>query len=127
MKAFRIIIQIIIIYGYLLIGEWITYALHLKIPGSIIALFLLFFSLYFKLIKVEWVEAGAGFLTAELLLFFIPAAVGVINYREILGFTGIKLVLIIFLSTIIVMACTGTVAQLFEKRKQVDQNARSNC
>lgn len=60
-------------------------------------------------------DAGASFLTGELLLFFVPAAVGVIQYDEIFGIIGIKLIVVIVLGTIVVMASTGVVAERFAK------------
>lgn len=111
----RIIVQIIFIWGFLLVGTWISDVCHLKIPGSIIGLVLLFICLKIGVIKLKWVDAGAGFLTGELLLFFVPAAVGVVQYDEIFGLIGIKLICVIILSTIIVMAATGFVAERFAK------------
>lgn len=117
MKFLKILLQIILIYGYLLVGESLVSFFSLPIPGSIIGLTLLFLSLYFKWIKLAWVDAGAKFLTAELLLFFIPSAVGIINYQSIISLTGIKIVLVIFVSTIFVMAATGLVADFLRKTR----------
>lgn len=114
-KIARVVVQIIFIWGFLLVGTWISDVCHLKIPGSIIGLVLLFICLKTGLIKLQWVDAGAGFLTGELLLFFVPAAVGVVQYDEIFGLIGIKLICVIILSTIIVMAATGVVAERFAK------------
>lgn len=115
-KISKIIIQIVFLYGILLIGEGISAVLHLPIPGSIIGLVLLFLALKFNIIKLEWVDLGAGLLTGELALFFIPSAVGVIQYDQIFGVVGIKLVTVIILSTILVMICTGAVADYLHKK-----------
>jgi len=74
-----------------------------------IGLFLLFFALLFKIIKLEWVETGANWLIAELLLFFIPSAVGIVNYDEILSWQGINAILVIGLGTFIVMSSTALI------------------
>lgn len=114
-KVVQIIVQTIFIWGFLLVGTYVSSALHLQIPGSIIGLLLLFICLKIHLIKLEWVDVGATFLTGELLLFFVPAAVGVIQYDEIFGIVGIKLIIVIILGTIGVMASTGLVAERFAK------------
>lgn len=114
-KVSLIIVQIILIWGFLLVGTWISDTFHWKIPGSIIGLVLLFICLKTHIIQLKWVDAGAGFLTGELLLFFVPAAVGVIQYDEVFGIIGIKLICVIILSTIIVMATTGFVSERFAK------------
>ncbi|MBO2536248.1 MULTISPECIES: CidA/LrgA family protein [Rummeliibacillus] len=112
----KIIVQIIFLYGILLLGDGIAKVSHLPIPGSIIGLVLLFLALQFHIVKLEWVNLGAGLLTSELLLFFVPSAVGVVQYDQIVGIIGIKLVTVIVLSTIVVMACTGLVADFVQKK-----------
>ncbi|MFJ8262763.1 CidA/LrgA family protein [Rummeliibacillus sp. NPDC094406] len=116
MKILKIIVQIIFLYGILLLGDGIAKVSQLPIPGSIIGLILLFVALQLHIVKLEWVDLGAGLLTGELLLFFVPSAVGVVQYDQILGVIGIKLVTVIVLSTIVVMACTGLVADYVQKR-----------
>lgn len=122
MKVLKILLQIIIIYGYLLLGEAFVTLFAIPLPGSIIGLVLLFISLYFKWIKLNWVDTGAKFLTAELLLFFIPSAVGIVNYQNIISFVGVKLIIIILASTLIVMATTGLVADFFARKKAGVEN-----
>ena len=64
-------------------GVGIVALLHVPLPGSVIGLLLLALSLNFKIIKVEYIQDGAGFLIGVLTLFFIPATVGVIDYPEL--------------------------------------------
>ncbi|MGM9965885.1 MAG: CidA/LrgA family protein [Rummeliibacillus sp.] len=116
MKIIKIILQIIFLYGILLLGDGIARLVHLPIPGSIIGLVLLFTALQLHIVKLEWVDLGAGLLTGELLLFFVPSAVGVVQYDQILGVIGVKLVAVIVFSTIVVMACTGLVADSVQKK-----------
>lgn len=111
----KVIVQIIFIWGFLLVGTWISNFFSIPLPGSIIGLVLLFTSLKLRIVKLQWIDAGAGFLTGELLLFFVPAAVGVIQYEDIFGIIGIKLIIIIICSTMVVMASTGWVAEKFAK------------
>ncbi|MFC0214589.1 CidA/LrgA family holin-like protein [Paenibacillus chartarius] len=89
----------------------ITPLLQLPIPGSIIGMLLVFVLLLLGVIKLEWVEAGAAWLLAEMLLFFIPSAVGVLPYKSLLLGSGLQIVIVIVSSTALVMACAGLVAQ----------------
>jgi len=79
MKIVKSIVQIGYLYILLFVGNSIARLLHLPIPGSIIGLVLLFLLLQFHMIKLEWIELGAGLLLSELLLFFIPSAIGIID------------------------------------------------
>jgi holin-like protein len=81
-----------------------------------IGLILLFIALQLKIVKMEWVEKGAAWLLAELLLFFVPSAVGIINYNEILNIKGIETVILIAVSTFIVMGATGFTAEKIYNR-----------
>ncbi|MGN4124103.1 CidA/LrgA family holin-like protein [Lysinibacillus sphaericus] len=118
MKIAKCLVQIGYLYILLFVGNSIARILHLPIPGSIIGLVLLFLLLQFHIIKLEWVELGAGLLLSELLLFFIPSAIGVINYDALFGVQGMKVVLVIVVSAIVVMLVTGYTAQWLEQRKK---------
>lgn len=85
-------------------------------------LFVLFLALYFKIVKLDWVEKGANWLLAELLLFFIPSAVGIVNYDEILSVQGVEIVVLIGLSTIIVMGMTALIADKITGLKRGEQH-----
>lgn len=83
-----------------------------------IGLILLFLALMTKVIKLKWVEKGGNWLLAELLLFFIPSAVGIVNYDEIISIQGAETVLLIGFSTMIVMGTTAFIAEkLYNKRR----------
>lgn len=76
-----------------------------------VGLLLLFLALWLKIVKLEWVEQGGNWLLAELLLLFIPSAVGIVNYEEMLSLQGLKSVLLVGLSTFIVISCTAFIAE----------------
>jgi len=71
----------------------------------------LFLALKVKIVKLDWVEQGGKWLLAELLLFFVPSAVGIVNYKEILGWQGAETVVLIIFSTVLVMGTTAFVAE----------------
>ncbi|RNB84826.1 CidA/LrgA family holin-like protein [Brevibacillus nitrificans] len=98
--------------------EW----LDIAIPGSIIGMFLVFFLLQLKWIRLEWIDAGASFLLAELLLFFIPPSVGIISYQNLMLHEGFQIFIVIAIGTAIVMAASGLLAQRIAKRKEQSQS-----
>jgi holin-like protein len=75
-----------------------------------------------KIIKLEWVEKGAVWLMAELLLFFIPSAVGIINYDEIISLQGAEIIVLIGISTVVVMGITALIAEKITVRKRSEQH-----
>jgi len=117
LRAVRIIVQIGILTIFYYMGVGIVSYLHIPLPGSVIGLLLLALSLNFKIIKVEYIQDGAGFLIGILTLFFIPATVGVIDYPELMTFTGLLIILAVIASTLISIYVTGLLTQLIEKRE----------
>ncbi|MEK3978233.1 CidA/LrgA family holin-like protein [Psychrobacillus sp. FSL K6-2836] len=115
-KIIRIVFQVIILYIFSFIGSWIVQSLSLQFPGSIIGLLLLFGCLYFKIIPVELIKDGVGFLLTFLALFFIPATVGIMDYPELLSWTGLGMILSIFISTLITIIVTGKFCEFLERK-----------
>jgi len=107
--------------AFLILVSWLMNKLvqwlHIPVPGSILGMILVFLLLQMKLLPRKWLEAGSNWLIATMLLFFIPPAVGIISYRQLLVDTGWQIVLVIVLGTVIVMVCSGLVAQVIAKRK----------
>lgn len=116
-KVVRIIVQIGILNIFYYMGVGIVALLHVPLPGSVIGLLLLALSLNFKIIKVEYIQDGAGFLIGVLTLFFIPATVGVIDYPELFSTTGLLIMLAVIASTLISIYVTGLLSQIVEKKE----------
>lgn len=114
----KIIFQIAILFFISLAMNYIAQWLHLPIPGSILGIFVLFALLKTGIIKLDWIEQGANWLLAELLLFFIPAAVGVMKYIPMLEHDGVRIMIVVIFSTLIVMISSGLIASRISKRKE---------
>lgn len=122
MKLGVIVIQVLFLHVFLFLGVALKELIPLPIPASMFGLALLFLALYFKIIKLEWVEKGASWLMAELLLFFIPSAVGIVNYDEIISLQGAEIVVLIAISTALVMGMTALIAEKISGRKRSEQH-----
>lgn len=96
------------------LAEW----LHLGIPGSILGIAVVFILLETKILRLEWIELGANWLLAELLLFFIPAAVGIMKYFPMLEAEGLQILVVVLFSTVIVMVSSGLTASFISTRKE---------
>lgn len=122
MKFITLFLQLVLIYGFYLLGQWLREFFNLPLPGSIIGFLLLFAALIFKIYPIRWIESGASSLLAFLPLYFIPATVGVVDYRHIFTGKGIWLIAILIASTLLTMAISGYASQfmagLSAKRKE---------
>ncbi|MEO4053675.1 CidA/LrgA family protein [Solibacillus sp. CAU 1738] len=117
MQIIRTIAQICILIIYYYIGVLIVELTGIFIPASIIGLILLWISLYFKLVNVQYIQEGATFLLTYLTLFFIPSTVAVINYPELLSSAGIFLIIAVIISTLFTIIVTGKWSQWIEKKE----------
>ena len=117
----KIIIGLLQVAGltlFSLVINAITPLLHIPIPGSILGMVILFLLLEFGLIRLNWVEVGASWLLAELLLFFIPSAVGVMKYSNLLEMDGLRVLAVVVVGTFAVMASSGLLTNRIYKAKE---------
>lgn len=111
------VLQVAILFFVSIAMNKLSTLLHLPIPGSILGIIVLFTLLKTKLIKLSWVEQGSNWLLAELLLFFIPSAVGVMKYIPMLETDGVRILIVVISSTLVVMISSGLIAVRISKRK----------
>jgi holin-like protein len=69
-----------ILLTFHLTGMLLQYGLHVPLPANVIGLALFTLALFFKLIKLEWVESAALFLNRHMLLFFAPIVAGTLVF-----------------------------------------------
>ena len=90
------------------IGEALSRAFSLPLPGPVLGLILLLIALRWPLVR-EPVGECANFLLAHLSLLFIPVGVGVMTHLTLLAQYGGRMLLVIVLSTWIGLAVTAAV------------------
>ena len=81
-----------------LVGEALARLLRLPFPGPVVGMLLLVASLHFRVLR-EPVHAAATYLLSHLSLLFVPVGVGVITHLDLLRDYGVRLMLVIALST----------------------------
>ncbi|WP_086980750.1 CidA/LrgA family protein [Vibrio aphrogenes] len=101
--------QIVIFSFIWLLADWMVKGLHLPIPANLTGMLLLLMLLFAKVIKGDWLRSGATWLLSEMLLFFVPAVVAVVNYPDLMLHEGLKILAVLFFSTILVIGVTALV------------------
>lgn len=107
-----VVLQLALVVGFWLAGELLVRVLHLHVPGGIAGLALVLLLLVTRVLKVSAVKRGSEWLLAQMLVFFVPAVLAVLEHREFLGLLGLKILFVIVMSTIAVMAVTALVVDL---------------
>lgn len=97
-----------------LCGEFISRMLDLPIPGNVMGMGLLLLGLTTKLVDIKWFEEAAEVLLSNMALFFVPAGVGVMVYGDLIAAEWLPITAATVLSTFVVMAVTGKLAQKLE-------------
>lgn len=106
------LLQIALIVMFSLLGQSLAQALGLPVPGGVIGMALVLALLATRRLGVRNVRRGASWLLGEMLLFFVPAVMSLLDHREFLGMLGLKLLAVIVLGTALVMAGTALTIDL---------------
>ena len=100
-----------IIFGLTLAGEFLNKLLPLPVPACVYGLFLVLVILCVGILNLEQVEATGNFLLDIMPVMFVPASVGLLESMGELQAILVPVVVISMVSTVIVMAVTGIVAE----------------
>jgi holin-like protein len=102
-----LLLQLTLMLALWQLGSLVVQVLRLPLPGSIVGLGVLLVLLATRRLPVRSMRRGSQWLIRDMLLFFVPAALAVLEHRELLGLLGLKLLLVIGLSTAAVMRVTA--------------------
>ncbi|WP_416410470.1 CidA/LrgA family protein [Pantoea sp. App145] len=120
-------LQLVLYVGLFMASDKLVGWLHLPLPANVVGMVLLLVLIMTHVIPLRWVKAGANWLLAEMLLFFVPAVVAVVNYSDLLRSEGWRICVVIALSTLMVLAATSLVVDRvyrFEMARAARKQAR---
>lgn len=101
------LLQILLLCGFWLLGESAVHLTGLAVPGGIVGMLLVLGLLLTRRVSPGSMRLGAQWFIAEMLLFFIPAVLALLGYRQLFGLLGLKILLVILVGTLSVMAVTA--------------------
>lgn len=104
--------QALLVLAFWLAGEGVVRALSLPVPGSLVGLAMVLALLLSGRISLARIQRGAECFLADMLLFFVPAVLAITDHREFLSLTGLKILVVIILSTAAVMIATALAIDL---------------
>lgn len=105
--------QLAILFGCLALGELIITLTHIPLPSSILGMLLLTLLLKLKVIRLEWVRSISDFLVTNIGFFFVPPGVAIMLYFDIIKAQFVPIVTASVMSTVLVLAVTGWVHQIY--------------
>ncbi|CAI2521984.1 CidA/LrgA family protein [Serratia plymuthica] len=121
-------VQVVLYAVLFLIADRLVKQFHLPLPANIVGMLMLLALILLRVLPLSWVRAGSRWLLAEMLLFFVPAVVALVNYAQLLMVEGWKIFLVIAISTMLTLGATGLVVDRvyrlevwLQRRKQRDE------
>ena len=114
----KYIFQFTIIAAISFVGELLGVLVPLPVPASIWGLLLLLVLLMTGLLQLRHVEKAADFLIQIMPLLFIGPTVSVLSLASGLADYIVAILVICIVSTVIVMAVTGLIAQAILRRRE---------
>lgn len=106
------LLQIGLLSGFWLAGELLVRLAHLPVPGGIAGMLIVLAMLASRRLSPLSMRRGADWLLAEMLLFFVPAVLAILEHRELIGLLGLKIMAVILLGTLTVMSVTALTVDL---------------
>ena len=103
----RLIGEIAVLLAIYFVGCQIAAWLQVPIPGGVMGMILLLLAFALGWVKPATLQLGAGVLMAEMLLFFIPALMSLLDHGALVRDEGWRILLVIGVSTLLVMIVTA--------------------
>lgn len=120
----EIFMQIMFLMTFSLVGDSISKAFQLPIPGSVIGMILLFVCLQFNFIKLEKIEKVGNFLVNNLPILFVAAGVGIMTKFNLIKNILFSFLIVCIITTVISIAVIGKITQIIKKKREAKKNAK---
>jgi holin-like protein len=121
----RLVVELLVLLAIYQVGCEISLWLNLPLPGGVIGLALLLLTFASGLVKPATLQTGAGLLLAEMLLFFIPPLMSLLDYGTLVRNEGWRIMLVIGFSTLMVMLVTAFTVEMVCRLKDRSQDGRA--
>ena len=96
-RWFQTPFQIALLAAIWLLADLAVRTFHLPLPANLTGMLALLALILLGVVKTHWFSAGARWLLAEMLLFFVPAVVAVVNYQDLLLQEGWRIMVVLLL------------------------------
>ncbi len=109
LNRIQVPVQVALYAALFIVAQQAVTVFHLPLPANIVGMLMMLLLIVARILPLNWVRAGSRWLLAEMLLFFVPAVVAVVNYATLLMTEGWKIFAVIALSTLLTLGATALV------------------
>lgn len=115
-QTWRLLWQAALFAGVAWLADFAVIVLDMPVPGNVLGIIALFLLLCAGIVKESWISEAAPFLLRHLVFFFIPVAVGLMNWGEVFYDYGWVLLGAIVGSTALPLLVTGWLAGALRRK-----------
>ena len=119
----KIISQLAIICGVFWLSQLIEVLLPFSFPASVIGILLMLLLLMVKGIKEKQIREVSDFFTGNMGLFFLPAAVSILNYVDAILKNAVAFLTVCVVSMLLTFWVTGMTVHLMRKWMKQEESA----
>jgi holin-like protein len=117
LQLVQLLISLFLIMGSLGIGVTIQKFTDVSVPGSVIGMIILFFTMVLGIVKVEWVKPGATLFIRYMILLFVPISVGLMQHFDMLYANALPILASAVGGTLIVLVSLAWLLDYLLKEK----------
>lgn len=110
-KVLKLVAQTILLCAVYWVGDQIALVSGLPIPGNVFGMILLFGLLCLGVIKLQYIQEAADFLLKHMLFFFVPFAVGLMNWGQMFYDHALVLAAAVIIAAVVPLWIVGFLAQ----------------
>jgi holin-like protein len=111
MAPVRLAYQCALLYGVYWLGSFLVTTLRLPLPANLLGLLLLLGLLWSGLVKPSHLSIVSGLVSRHLSFFFVPLAVGLMAWGDLLARSGLVLGVALLASAAVGIGAAGVLAQ----------------
>jgi holin-like protein len=111
MALLRLAFQSALLYGVFWLASMLVQVLRLPLPANLIGLLLLLGLLWTGVIKPSHLDLASGLVSRHLSFFFVPLAVGLMAWGDLLARSGVVMGVALLASAAVGIGVAGAFAQ----------------
>jgi len=115
LKLFGQTVLLVLIYRAC---DWFVTVTGLPIPATVLGVAALFLLLLSGIVRLAHVELAADLLLRHLVFFFVPVAVGLMEWGGVFAEHGVVLLVAILVSTVVPVVAVGVAAQRAQRAQK---------
>ena len=120
-QTWRLLWQAVVLAAIAWLADYAVTVLDLPVPGNVLGIMVLFLLLSAGVVKERWISEAASFLLRHLVFFFIPVAVGLMNWGAVFYDYGWVLLGAIVGSTALPLLVTGWLAGALRRKPEKEK------